>query len=236
MIEPCCIDNQLPEAVRDQKGRAIVATSGDVLAHHWFKAISYQAGNKLKMRLQVKIIDIKLLRYLRSWMQRGWVKQLQITTASNQAELIAAELGTSSEECISIAADELMQSELMALEGEDGLVMIIGPILTEKRPGATLYTVYSKRDYTAVSEVLAVIDSRHRSHRISNNNNNEAYELDSKTEREESAEAQVEGAEPDGKRVRNNRKAGSRRNDSLGRKKQKDVSGAATGTADDAEG
>ena len=145
--------------------------------------------------------------------------------------MIATELGgVRSEECISIAADELMQSELMAMEGEDGLVMIIGPILSEKRPGATLYTVYSKRDYSAVGEILKVIDARHRAHK------NKAYELDKETEREEGAEAQVEGNGPDSQRVRNHRKTGSGRNGALGGKKQKNVRGAASGAADDEKG
>ena len=140
--------------------------------------------------------------------------------------MIAQELGDS----VSIATDGMMQSELMAMEGEDGLVMVIGPILTENRPGATLYTVYSKRDYSAVGEILKVIDARHRAHK------NKAYELDKETEREEGAEAQVEGDGPDGQRVRNHRKTGSGRNGALGGKKQKNVRGAATGTADDAKG
>ena len=267
MIEPCCIDNQLPEAVREQKGRAIVATSGDVLINHWYKAIGYQAGTTHKLRLCIHRADIKLLRHIRLWMQRGWTTEVQITTIADQAELILSELGEISPQGrndkhdvmssevetsrVSIATDELMQSELMAMEGEDGLVMIIGPILSEKRPGATLYTVYSKRDYSAVGEVLKVVDSRHKAHRITNANinndcitnaaelkeqNNKAYELDKENQGKEGAEAQVEGAEPDGKRVRNNRKAGSGRNGALGGKKQKDVRGAATGTADDAQG
>ena len=258
MIEPCCCENQLPEALREQKGRAIVATSGDVLINHWYKAIGYQAGTTHKLRLCIHRADIKLLRHIRLWMQRGWTTEVQITTCEDQREMIAQELGISpcaalsrddkpcaalsrddnrdviptevEESRVSIATDGMMQSELMAMEGEDGLVMIVGPILSEKRPGATLYTVYSKRDYSAVKEVLAVIDSRHRAHK------NKAYELDKENQGEEGAEAQVEGDGPDSQRVRNHRKTGSGRNGSLGGKKQKNVRGAASGAADDAKG
>ena len=226
MIEPCCCENQLPEALREQKGRAIVATSGDVLINHWYKAIGYQAGTTHKLRLCIHRADIKMLRHIRLWMQRGWTTQVQITTQEDQREMIAQELGDS----VSIATDGMMQSELMAMEGEDGLVMVIGPILSEKRPGATLYTVYSKRDYSAVGEILKVIDARHRAHK------NKAYELDKETKGKEGAEAQVEGDGPDSQRVRNHRKAGSGRNGSLGRKAKANVRGAATGTADDAKG
>lgn len=237
MIEPCCIDNQLPMAVREQKGRAIVATSGDVMAHHWYRAIGYQAGPTHKLRLQVREIDIKLLRDLRTWMQRGWTTHVQITTREDQAELIMQELsgvrseeyGVRSEECISIAADKMLSTELMAMEGSDGLVMIIGPMLSEPQPGSMIYTVYSRRDYEAVKEVLAVVDSRHKLNKI-------AYELVNKTEREEGAEAQVEGNGTDRKRVRNNRKTRTKRDGALGREIKADVHRAATGAADDAQG
>ena len=124
MIEPCCCENQLPEALREQKGRAIVATSGDVLINHWYKAIGYQAGTTHKLRLCIHQADIKLLRHIRLWMQRGWTTEVQITTCEDQREMIAQELGDS----VSIATDGMMQSELMAMEGEDGLVMIVGPM------------------------------------------------------------------------------------------------------------
>jgi hypothetical protein len=240
MIEPCCIDNQLPMAVREQKGRAIVATSGDVMAHHWYRAISYQAGPTNKLRLQVRDIDMKLLRNLRTWMQRGWTTHVQITTREDRAELIMQELsGVRSEECISIAADKMLQTELMAMEGIDGLVMIIGPMLSDPQPGSMLYTVYSKRDYEAVKEVLAVVDNRHKAHRIKsvgNNNNNKAYELDKENQGEEGAEAQVEGNGTDRKRVRNARKARTKRDGALGREVKADVHRAAPGAADDAQG
>jgi hypothetical protein len=192
---------------------------------------------------------MKLLRNLRTWMQRGWTTHVQITTREDRAELIMQELsGVRSEECISIAADKMLQTELMAMEGIDGLVMIIGPMLSEPQPGSMLYTVYSRRDYEAVKavkEVLAVVDSRHKAHRIKsvksvksvgNNNNNKAYELDKENQGEEGAEAQVEGNGTDRKRVRNARKARTKRDGALGREVKADVHRAAPGAADDAQG
>ena len=67
---------------------------------------------------------------------------------------------------MTVAQDETLQTELVAMEGERGTVVVCGPMLTESRPGLTVYVAYSGSSRGTMAELLSAVEARHRSHRV----------------------------------------------------------------------
>ena len=159
LIEPCCADRQVPAAIREKCG-AVMTTSGDVTMQHWMRACSYMAGQQWVLLIQTRELTIKHLRLIREWMQRSWAREVRLTIAQDQRELISAELEGLLDR-VSIAIDADMRDECMAFAGEKGTVIIIGRVIAEMQPGLSLYAAsYTKSGDE--DEVYAAISSRHK--------------------------------------------------------------------------
>lgn len=165
MIEPCCCDRQLPALLRDMGGRAMMFTNGDVTVKHVFNAVSSLAGPNHRMTLVVQEPDVEMMRWLRLWMQRGWTTEVRMTARQDVRKLISAELDGLTER-VTLAVDATMQSEMIAFEGERGVVVVCGPMLTRVAPGITTYACYHGKERGAMAELLAAVEARQRSHKV----------------------------------------------------------------------
>ena len=140
-----------------------MTTSGDVTMQHWMRAVSYQAGQSWVLLIQTRELTIKHLRLIREWMQRSWAREVRLTIATDQRELISAELEGLLDR-VSIAIDADMRDECMAFSGDKGTVIIIGRVIAEMQPGLSLYAAsYTKPGEE--DEVFKAICSRHKLHR-----------------------------------------------------------------------
>ena len=166
MIEPCCCDRQAPAAIKAAGGNATLFTNGDVTVQKWFSALSSLAGPNHQMTLLVRQPDVQLLRWLRNWMQRGWTTHLSLTTlASDVPTLVAAELDGLTDR-VTVAQDTSMPTEMVIFQGERGVVVIAGPMLTAPQPGLTVYACHYDKDGQPISDLLAAVTARHRQHRV----------------------------------------------------------------------
>ena len=163
LLEPCCIEKQAPYALSEAKGRAMMWTNGDVTVSHWFKALSYMAGPTHRLTLVVKEPDVQLMRWIRTWMQRGWTTEVRLTTATDASELVAAELEGLTDK-VTIARDDTIQSELMAMEGSEATIIIAGPMLTATRPGIIIYAVRRLKEGSC--DLLQAVAARHKRHQV----------------------------------------------------------------------
>ena len=166
LMEPCCIERQAPHTLTEAKGRALMWTNGDVNVQHWFKALSYMAGPCHQLTLLVQQPDVQLMRWVKNWMQRGWTTRLQLTTHADCRQLVQAELDGLLDR-VSLAVDSTLQSEFVVFEGDRGVVVICGPILTTTQPGITVYACYYAKERGMVGELMAAIESRHKAHALS---------------------------------------------------------------------
>ena len=149
----------MPAAIREKCG-AVMTTSGDVTMQHWMRACSYMAGQQWVLLIQTRELTIKHLRLVREWMQRSWAREVRLTIATDQRELVSAELEGLLDR-VSIAIDADMRDECMTFAGDKGTVIIIGRVIAEMQPGLSLYAAsYTKPGDE--DEVYAAISSRHK--------------------------------------------------------------------------
>lgn len=171
LVEPCCCERQLPAIIKGGTGdkaegrTAAFFTMGDVTMKHVFNAVSSLAGPNHRMTLVVGEPDVEMMRWLRLWMQRGWTTEVRMTARQDVRELISAELDGLTER-VTLAVDEQLRSELIAFEGERGVVVVCGPMLTRMVPGITTYACYHGKERGAMGELLAAVEARHKSHKV----------------------------------------------------------------------
>ena len=164
LLEPCCIERQAPYALSEAKGRAMMWTNGDVTVSHWFKALSYMAGPTHRLTLVVKEPDVQLMRWIRTWMQRGWTTEVRLTASTDARQLVKAELEGLTDK-VTVAQDATIRSEAMVLEGDEGTIVIAGPMLTAMQPGLTMYAVMRTTD--GGCDLLQAIVARQKAHALS---------------------------------------------------------------------
>lgn len=165
MIEPCCCERQWPTALQEKGGRTVVFTNGDVTVHHIFKSLSYLAGPTHRLLLLVANPDVQLLRWMKNWLQRGWTTEVRLTSQTDVSTLVNEELGELSAK-VSLAVDDTLRDELICMEGERGCVTVCGRMLTATLPGITTYACYHGKERGMMAELLAAVEARHRSHRV----------------------------------------------------------------------
>ena len=164
LVEPCCAERTLPQLVREMRGVAMFWTNGDVTVQHLFKSLSYMAGPTHRLTLVVRTADVQLCRWVKNWMQRGWTTEVRLTCGEDATALAATELDGFTDK-VSVAVDDTVRDELMAVEGERGVVCIQGRMLTQTVPGITMYACYQGKERGMVGELMAAVESRHKSHR-----------------------------------------------------------------------
>ena len=164
LLEPCCIERQAPYALSEAKGRAMMWTNGDVTVSHWFKALSYMAGPTHRLTMVVKEPDVQLMRWIRTWMQRGWTTEVRLTASTDARQLVKAELDGLTDK-VTVAQDATIRSEAMVLEGDEGTIVIAGPMLTAMQPGLTMYAVMRTTD--GGCDLVQAIVARQKAHALS---------------------------------------------------------------------
>ena len=144
---------------------AMFWTNGDVTVQHLFKSLSYMAGPTHRLTLVVRTADVQLMRWVKNWMQRGWTTEVRLTCGEDATALVGTELEGFTDK-VSVAVDDTVRDEMMAVEGERGVVCIQGRMLTQTVPGITMYACYTGKERGMVGELMAAVESRHKRHAV----------------------------------------------------------------------
>lgn len=163
-VEPCCIDRQLPLLLKNQAGGfAFFQTNGDVLIDHLIKAVGYMAGEGQILLLCMPQVDMKVLRMMNLFLNRGWAKAVMLLTQSAQEELIAAELADHLDR-IHYACDPMVldgflailpvKQEASGMKNEGRAVIIQGPMLSEQDFSLCLYAAWVGTDKQVMAGAL----------------------------------------------------------------------------------
>lgn len=164
-VEPCCVANQLPQLLRNSKGHALFQTNGDVTIEKLMQAACCMANSGFgEYWIAVKAVDVVLMRFLRHWMQRGWIRQLHLLTATDQRELVAEELGEEQMALCDYGHREGLSLEAFIVVGESESMVAQGEMLLQPRTEAVM-TAYSasvgpnSRMLTADGDVGSLVEN-----------------------------------------------------------------------------
>lgn len=150
--EPCCIENTLPRLLREH-ALATWQTNGDVTFDKLMKAVGCLAGDAITVTVITPSIDIAHLRYLRWLHQRGWLKELKVLTATDQAELVKNELPA--ELPMTISNHTSVVEPLLIITGEKKTVVVQGALLPIVTPGHYQYVTYCGNDQEQIDMLTA---------------------------------------------------------------------------------
>ena len=148
-IEPCCIDRQLPKALRDSKsGFVFFQTNGDVTVTKLLNATaSMVAPDNLTLVLVMPEIEITSLRLMAHYFRQGWIRALLVLTQLPQQDLILSELEDYKDR-VHVAADPMVIDGQVAVigqavEGQPVRGMVIqGAMLPQPDFALSLYTAW----------------------------------------------------------------------------------------------
>lgn len=91
MIEPCCIQNQLPALMRGQ-AQGCFYSNGDWGAQKLMWATAWLVEGTATTILLMPAVDVFFCRYLRQCLQRDWTKAIVLCTKEDCTELVVNEL------------------------------------------------------------------------------------------------------------------------------------------------
>lgn len=130
-LEPCCIENQLPQLLRQERGNALFQTNGDVTIEKLMSAACCMANSGFgEYWIVVKEVDVVLMRFLRHWMNRGWIRELRLLTEGDQAALISSELGDGRMKQVDYAWREgLSAAQMFCCVGDRETIVVQGEML-----------------------------------------------------------------------------------------------------------
>ena len=145
-IEPCCVDRQLPNLLRENAGNAVFfQTSGDITIAQLMQAVSCMVQAPYVMLLQVPEIDDATLKTIRYYFQREWQGGLLLLTHDDQSEQIKNLLADYLDR-IQYAYDPLVADGQLAFArlATDGILSVIiqGAMLGAKDFSLSLYAGY----------------------------------------------------------------------------------------------
>ena len=143
-LEPCCIENQLPQLLRRERGNALFQTNGDVTIEKLMQAACCMAsGGFGEYWIVVREADIVLMRTLAHWIDRGWIRRLCLLTEADQRTLVASELGTERMKLTDYGWREgLAASQLFCCIGERETIVVQGEMMLQAATTARV-TAYS---------------------------------------------------------------------------------------------
>ena len=142
-LEPCCIEQQLPRAVKAGKGSALFQTNGDVTIEKLMQAACCMAsGGFGEYWICIREVDVVLMRFLRRWMQRGWIRELRLLTVGDQRDLVASELGDELMAHVEYGWREDLGTEAFCVVGDRESMVVQGEMLLAARTEARM-TAYS---------------------------------------------------------------------------------------------
>ena len=143
-LEPCCIENQLPQLLRRERGNALFQTNGDVTIEKLMQAACCMAsGGFGEYWIVVREADIVLMRTLAHWIDRGWIRRLCLLTEADQRTLVASELGTERMKLTDYGWREgLAASQLFCCIGDRETIVVQGEMMLQAATTARV-TAYS---------------------------------------------------------------------------------------------
>ena len=142
-LEPCCIEQQLPRAVKAGKGSALFQTNGDVTIEKLMQAACCMAsGGFGEYWICIREVDVVLMRFLRHWMNRGWIRELHLLTATDQREMVASELGEELMKHVEYGWREGIGLEAFCVVGDRESMVVQGEMLLSARTEPVM-TAYS---------------------------------------------------------------------------------------------
>ena len=143
-LEPCCIENQLPQLLRRERGNALFQTNGDVTIEKLMQAACCMAsGGFGEYWIVVREADIVLMRTLAHWIDRGWIRRLCLLTETDQRTLVASELGTERMKLTDYGWREgLAASQLFCCIGDRETIVVQGEMMLQAATTARV-TAYS---------------------------------------------------------------------------------------------
>lgn len=132
--------------LRSSGGAALFQTQGDVTMKGLMGALCCVANAGFgEYWICVKEVDITLMRFLKRWYDRGWIRRLHLLTDGDQSELVASELGEAWMKQTEYGWREGQQMELFCVVGDTETVVVSGPMLLQASPKSSIanYSVLS---------------------------------------------------------------------------------------------
>lgn len=163
IIEPCCIDRQLPNALRGTRnGVALFQTHGDITAERIMKAVACMVKAPCHMWLMCRTVSQQLLQTIHYWQSRQWIECLHLLTQYDCHEAVEAEFGAGNA-TIEYYHDQLATDGIIAFESNGKTVVIQGFMLLNITAGLQFYTgVYGDSDKQEVRDLMDIVRSRCR--------------------------------------------------------------------------
>lgn len=142
-VEPCCAEAQIPKLIRNSKGNALFQTNGDVTIEKLMQAACCMAsGGFGEYWICIREVDVVLMRFLRHWMNRGWIRELRLLTATDQREMVASELGEELMKHVDYGWRDGLGLEAFCVVGERESMVVQGEMLLSARTEPVM-TAYS---------------------------------------------------------------------------------------------
>lgn len=143
-LEPCCIENQLPQLLRQERGSALFQTNGDVTVEKLMQAACCLAsGGFGEYWIVVREVDVVLMRTLAHWIDRGWIRRLNLLTETDQRALVTDELGGERMKlCCYGWREGLASAQMLCCVGERETVVVQGEMMLQaaRSPQVTAYS------------------------------------------------------------------------------------------------
>ena len=202
-LEPCCIENQLPALLRRERGNALFQTNGDVTIEKLMQAACCMASNGFgEYWIVIREVDVMLMRFLRHWMNRGWIRELHLLTATDQREIVASELGEELMKHVDYGWREGLGLEAFCVVGERESMVVQGEMLLQPRTEAVM-TAYSaavgpnERMLGSEGTVGSLIENLRAVLRVQKRKTRKKKDAEPKAEAVEQSEAKKPTAEAD---------------------------------------
>lgn len=90
MIEPCCIQEQLPKLMKVQK-QGVFYSNGDWGVQKLMFSVSWLVARPAVNVLLLPTLDVFFCRYLADWLRKGWVTCMMIATQEDCSDMVASE-------------------------------------------------------------------------------------------------------------------------------------------------
>lgn len=164
-MEPCCIARRLPALLKEQGGRTLYQTNGDVTVAKMMKELSSIVGPSHVLTFVRPTLTDGLLKTLRYYLMRGWTTEVRILTSEDQYQTVSEALKEHLT-AVTYATDPLVDGVgMIAFTGERGLTLAIqGPMLEEVQPQTCLYAAELTK---GPSDLMEAINSKLRTKRVS---------------------------------------------------------------------
>ena len=125
-IQPCCIHRELPILLRSTS-HSYFQSNGDWTLQDLMKAISCLVPES-KAVISLPVVDVYLLRKLRTYLAKGWYTHLTLLTRDDQSELVSNEVHSDK---FVYAHHAQVSDGLFALTNDTEHLCITGALLLE---------------------------------------------------------------------------------------------------------